>query len=629
TSAPKLTPIANEPTETTATQKAESSIRLDSKTWLFAVWTLGVAVVFVRLVGQWIQLRRSLSHASPVNDSETLAKTNELCKRLGISSPPTLLFSECAFPFVTGILRPVTVVPQELQNSESELEAVLLHELAHVKRRDLVWNWLALFVGVVFFFHPLVWLARQRWRLDQEIAADQLALLNVRKNDCVSYVNCLIHFVSLQQTRPSLSLQVSESFCQTKQRIEAIGRSVSQPRMNRLAVVGCALAAFMAVFTSWSLSPAAGESSTESVEVADERSAENGEVADESSTANVEAALALLEKHGDVRSFFEPTHQEHWVQIILKGKDVTNDTMLLVRDVARRSPVRLSLRGTNVTAEGLVHLHGSSITAFAASKSVGMDDAAMAQLSALPKLETLQLSVDDTTDAGLASLQGCKALETLRIFGKQLSGVGLEPLAQLPELRELDFGESFGESAIATINKFPHLEKLGLPSAKGARMLSQITFLHQLKSIDLPGATIDDEFANTLTRCVNLRQLWLSGATFTSTGLKAIGNLTELTHLSIPDSSIDDTGMYHFAGLSQLRWLDLTKAQVGDDSMTVVAKFPRLRQLFLSGTSVGETGLQRLSSLTELRHLNVEQTHATECPPQLAANPRLRIFGFD
>lgn len=54
---------------------------------------------------------------------------------------------------------------------------MLAHELAHLKRRDLWWAWLPTTAGVLFWFHPLAWLAQREWRLAQEMACDELALL--------------------------------------------------------------------------------------------------------------------------------------------------------------------------------------------------------------------------------------------------------------------------------------------------------------------------------------------------------------------------------------------------------------------------------------------------------------------
>ena len=58
----------------------------------------------------------------------------------------------------------------------AERRQVILHELAHVKRRDLLWGWTAEVARTVYFFHPLVWWVAYRLRLERELACDQLAM---------------------------------------------------------------------------------------------------------------------------------------------------------------------------------------------------------------------------------------------------------------------------------------------------------------------------------------------------------------------------------------------------------------------------------------------------------------------
>jgi hypothetical protein len=72
---------------------------------------------------------------------------------------------------------------------------VLGHELAHIRRADLLWNLVAAIVRAIFFFHPLVWLGERRLNMAQEVAADELAMTR-QQQDPVSYGKLLVSVVS-------------------------------------------------------------------------------------------------------------------------------------------------------------------------------------------------------------------------------------------------------------------------------------------------------------------------------------------------------------------------------------------------------------------------------------------------
>ncbi len=76
--------------------------------------------------------------------------------------------------------------------SDAELRHVLLHELAHVKRRDVAMNWLVNALLTVHWFNPLLWLAFRQMRADREIACDELALRAMRGEERKAYGDTLI-----------------------------------------------------------------------------------------------------------------------------------------------------------------------------------------------------------------------------------------------------------------------------------------------------------------------------------------------------------------------------------------------------------------------------------------------------
>ena len=153
--------------------------QLNWQTGLFAIWLAVIVWQTVRLVQQRIRLARLLRAGTAADEAvrNLLEQTRELLQLR--RAPRVVMTAENCSPFVCGIRSPVLVLPAELTRSlhEAELRPVLLHELAHIKRRDLLWGWIPELARVIYFFHPVVHGMNSRIRLERELACDQLALL--------------------------------------------------------------------------------------------------------------------------------------------------------------------------------------------------------------------------------------------------------------------------------------------------------------------------------------------------------------------------------------------------------------------------------------------------------------------
>jgi len=113
-----------------------------------------------------------------VAEDPSVAALEAARARLGIVRSVTLLIHpERTIPIVWGILRPRLLLPAAARNwSAEQLRSVLLHELAHVKRRDMLAQLLAQLACAMHWFNPLVWLAAWRLAVERERACDDLVL---------------------------------------------------------------------------------------------------------------------------------------------------------------------------------------------------------------------------------------------------------------------------------------------------------------------------------------------------------------------------------------------------------------------------------------------------------------------
>jgi beta-lactamase regulating signal transducer with metallopeptidase domain len=149
--------------------------------WLLTLWVIGVIFRVALTARQWNAVRR-LCGSSIASQSSDLQQTcRREADRLGIRRLPRIWFSSHTdVPLLAGIWRPVILLPTGALElfDHCELRLMLGHELAHLKRRDLLWNWLPTVAGWLFFFHPLVWLVPRRWSEAQEAACDELLIQN-------------------------------------------------------------------------------------------------------------------------------------------------------------------------------------------------------------------------------------------------------------------------------------------------------------------------------------------------------------------------------------------------------------------------------------------------------------------
>jgi TonB family protein len=145
---------------------------------VFLIWLVGSGAFALRLfLGRQLVAAKSRRFA-PVHDAASHADLASAAARLGVpASRVTLREGNVATPVVSGIFRPAILLPQGARLWDSfHRQTVLLHELAHVRRRDCLWQQIAGLACALFWFHPLAWRVAARMCREQELACDDLAL---------------------------------------------------------------------------------------------------------------------------------------------------------------------------------------------------------------------------------------------------------------------------------------------------------------------------------------------------------------------------------------------------------------------------------------------------------------------
>jgi HEAT repeat protein/beta-lactamase regulating signal transducer with metallopeptidase domain len=154
------------------------SLPTDPASLLLGAWLAGMAWMIGRLAIGVINVRRMVKAGSPATGADWDWLIGDAHDAMGARAATRIVISErAAMPFTYGLVRPTIVLPSSAEEWTPERRrSVLLHELAHVRRRDLVTNAVVQLASAVYWFHPLVRFASRRVRIEAERACDALVV---------------------------------------------------------------------------------------------------------------------------------------------------------------------------------------------------------------------------------------------------------------------------------------------------------------------------------------------------------------------------------------------------------------------------------------------------------------------
>lgn len=175
--------------------------------WLTLGWLVGVGIFATRLMGGWWQVHRLATREVQPAPSEWQRHLLELQTRLQIVSPVRLLEStRIQSPMVIGWIRPVILLPVGLLTGmpTAQIEALLLHELAHIRGNDYLINLLQRIAETVLFYHPAVWWVSDQIRRERENRCDDAVLAAM--GEARSLAGALVALVEQTQSAPTLAM---------------------------------------------------------------------------------------------------------------------------------------------------------------------------------------------------------------------------------------------------------------------------------------------------------------------------------------------------------------------------------------------------------------------------------------
>jgi GWxTD domain-containing protein len=160
--------------------------------WLAPIWIAGVLFFHLRGLASWIAARRLRHKGVCVAAASWQSRLDHLAVQLRLSRPVTL-FESCLaeVPVVIGYVRPVILVPVGLLAGlpAGQIESILLHELAHIRRHDYLVNLMQILVESLVFYHPAVWWISGVMRTERENCCDDLVVAT--QGDALGYAAAL------------------------------------------------------------------------------------------------------------------------------------------------------------------------------------------------------------------------------------------------------------------------------------------------------------------------------------------------------------------------------------------------------------------------------------------------------
>lgn len=174
--------------------------------WALPVWACGVLLLSLRLVLSARQAYSLRRRGEPAQGT-VLQTIERVAGRLNLSRPVRTLTSSLSDgPAIVGWIRPVILLPSAtlIGLTPEQLEAVIAHELAHIKRFDYLVNMLQMLVETLLFYHPAVWWLSARIRHERELCCDDLAVDSC--GDALCYARALTRLERLRISAPAAAL---------------------------------------------------------------------------------------------------------------------------------------------------------------------------------------------------------------------------------------------------------------------------------------------------------------------------------------------------------------------------------------------------------------------------------------
>jgi beta-lactamase regulating signal transducer with metallopeptidase domain len=558
-------------------------------------WLIGMAVTALRLVAGAFNVCRLRRSGRTMVSEDVQALLAATAKRLGVRRAVEIATSSLVNgPIVIGWLKPLILLPVTSLTglTTEQLEAVLAHELAHIRRFDFLVNLLQTIVETVFFYHPAVWWVSRRMRIHREDCCDDQAVSVVATR--VAYASALLKLYELQGGArvPDSGMVLSATGGSLKKRIHRVlgldcGSQSAPVWWCSLTIVGAIV-----------LVAGCGLLADDAQAKREQEQQEREEIL---AKAKGMSPPVPNEKTGLLPSANTPEEREQVLQQ-LDSLGVSRSRVL-----------------------GITPDRGPGAKPFQA-RLRDMPDEAWPLLGQLVPIRKMSMTACQTSPEAFRHIAGLRMLDHLTVMNSRFEPEHLAALAALPRLQELD-------AALTVLrSEFDRKAKLGQLSAAEQQRFDEIAGPDLRKEKVAEAAILTDRAMTKLAGLTRLRKLRLSNTFVTNFGMKALANMQELRQAeitvlgqtslattemlsSIPNleelhliSNIDAAAASGLQTAPKLQKLELRS--IDDNVARIIAEIPTLEWLCLLANSLSDDGLLEIAKLPKLRHIDLRNGYS-------------------
>ncbi len=193
---------------------------------LCILWCIGIFLMLIKLIQSIYHFHAIKKSALPLQNP-TVNRLYQNCLAEMQLKKPIPIYSTAFLrsPIIAGLLKPCIYLPIHLISdyNENDMKFMLLHELGHYKYKDALANYFMNVVGVLYWFHPLVWYALKEMKNDREVACDTTVLKQIGKEAYIDYGNTLINFAEkMSHTSFPFAAGISGSMKEMQKRVKNI-----------------------------------------------------------------------------------------------------------------------------------------------------------------------------------------------------------------------------------------------------------------------------------------------------------------------------------------------------------------------------------------------------------------------